>query len=530
MSENNRIRKRPSILLRFGIGLLLIIFFFAQYILFQRITGKRDLEAWIAEMRAKGEKFTLEELEPPSGPYNEKAASQLIERITRLENLKAKSPLGASAGTSAFRIVVPGKAAVWIQMDEIPPWAHDSLGESSRGWSWVELAQQIQPSLEDISAIQILLKEPRLGFRLDYHAGMNMQIPHLGKCRSLARWLASKTLMDLKQGDKLEVLQDFESFANLIRLLEEERYLISHLVQIAVGEIWQGVTWQALQLSTWSEQELIILQDLWNYEDLSKHTPTTLRVERAMGYMIFDTLAGPVGSRYGFSAMALDSLGAGAGSSTWSEDFSRRIMKTYYWLWRWAWIDKDRLLFLKKFQAILDSVEGSVPDGAWVDLQRLLTKNAFSHSGGRSEKFRFPISRTLVPSLERYLEIVARHQTARRLVPAAIALKRYHLRQACYPKQLSELVPHYLEELPKDYMDGQTLRYRRQGDGAYLLYSVGENGSDDGGDSSHPDGLTGRWHKGNLDWVWPSPATDAEIKARPKRSPRIVLPQPPDSP
>ena len=33
-------------------------------------------------------------------------------------------------------------------------------------------------------------------------------------------------------------------------------------------------------------------------------------------------------------------------------------------------------------------------------------------------------------------------------------------------------------------MDGQPLRYRRNADGTFLLYSIGENGKDDGGNPS----------------------------------------------
>ena len=40
-------------------------------------------------------------------------------------------------------------------------------------------------------------------------------------------------------------------------------------------------------------------------------------------------------------------------------------------------------------------------------------------------------------------------------------------------------------------MDGQPLRYRRNADGTFLLYSVGENGKDDGGDPSLEKGVTG---------------------------------------
>ena len=44
-----------------------------------------------------------------------------------------------------------------------------------------------------------------------------------------------------------------------------------------------------------------------------------------------------------------------------------------------------------------------------------------------------------------------------------------------------ELTPTFLTDMPRDFMDGQPLRYRRNEDGAFTLYSVGQNCLDDGG-------------------------------------------------
>jgi hypothetical protein len=54
------------------------------------------------------------------------------------------------------------------------------------------------------------------------------------------------------------------------------------------------------------------------------------------------------------------------------------------------------------------------------------------------------------------------------------------------------------------------LRYRLKADGTFLLYSIGADGKDDGGDAG---GATRMfyWLHGR-DWVWPQPATEAEIQ------------------
>src|SRR5438445_5546158 len=78
----------------------------------------------------------------------------------------------------------------------------------------------------------------------------------------------------------------------------------------------------------------------------------------------------------------------------------------------------------------------------------------------------------------------------------------------------SQLIPDYLVRLPRDAIDGKTLRYRRLTDGSFLLYSIGDNARDDGGDPvvelSRSDS-TSMWN--GRDLVWPHRASPAEVSA-----------------
>lgn len=68
---------------------------------------------------------------------------------------------------------------------------------------------------------------------------------------------------------------------------------------------------------------------------------------------------------------------------------------------------------------------------------------------------------------------------------AMLAVEEFHRDHGAYPDRLDELVPDYLPRLPIDYADGQTMRYRREGDG-FLLYSIGHDRVDDGGEKPDP--------------------------------------------
>ncbi|MBN2022158.1 MAG: hypothetical protein JW809_05145 [Pirellulales bacterium] len=66
------------------------------------------------------------------------------------------------------------------------------------------------------------------------------------------------------------------------------------------------------------------------------------------------------------------------------------------------------------------------------------------------------------------------------------ALAAYRANRGAYPAKLTDLVPKYVAEVPKDlFTDGEP-HYRTEGDG-FVLYSVGVNGRDDGA-KSYKDG------------------------------------------
>jgi hypothetical protein len=72
----------------------------------------------------------------------------------------------------------------------------------------------------------------------------------------------------------------------------------------------------------------------------------------------------------------------------------------------------------------------------------------------------------------------AEQEQANRYV--AFALATYRADRGHYPAKLDELAPAYLAVVPGDLFTGQGLAYQPS-EGGYLLYSLGENGKDDGG-------------------------------------------------
>ena len=81
-------------------------------------------------------------------------------------------------------------------------------------------------------------------------------------------------------------------------------------------------------------------------------------------------------------------------------------------------------------------------------------------------------------------------------------MQRYRLAQDEYPETLDVLSPKFIETVPHDVIGGQPLKYHRTADGKFSLYSVGWNGTEDGGVVVFrtPTKLTIDYDKG--DWVW----------------------------
>lgn len=87
-----------------------------------------------------------------------------------------------------------------------------------------------------------------------------------------------------------------------------------------------------------------------------------------------------------------------------------------------------------------------------------------------------------VPALDRYHAAKFRSITDRHLAATALALRLYQLdHDGRRPATLEALVPAYLPSVPVDAIDGRPLRYDPA---RAILWSVGENNVDDGGDGT----------------------------------------------
>ena len=114
------------------------------------------------------------------------------------------------------------------------------------------------------------------------------------------------------------------------------------------------------------------------------------------------------------------------------------------------------------------------------------------------------LAKMLLPALSKAIDKANRAQATAGLAVVACALERHRLAHGTFPSSLAELVPAYLPAVPADWMGGQPLHYERTDNGWFRLWSIGDNGKDDGGvfRKTTSDGSN---LGDDLDWPWPLP-------------------------
>jgi len=112
---------------------------------------------------------------------------------------------------------------------------------------------------------------------------------------------------------------------------------------------------------------------------------------------------------------------------------------------------------------------------------RLRTSGSKAARRERDRVFGRIMQGATIPIIGRCDEKMALAEAYRRLTLTALALAACRAENGRYPADLSALVPAYLPEVPADVFRREPLVYRLEKNG-YLLYSVGPNFKDDGGE------------------------------------------------
>jgi hypothetical protein len=122
-----------------------------------------------------------------------------------------------------------------------------------------------------------------------------------------------------------------------------------------------------------------------------------------------------------------------------------------------------------------------------------------------------------LPAITAAADAQDRDETNLMLVRLSAALAVHRARTGAYPKSLDKLTPGIIAKVPLDPYSMAPLRYERRGDG-YLLYSVFQNGIDNGGLDVIGEISGGEWLP--ADQTVPSSNDVSDLVVRMPRPPR----------
>jgi hypothetical protein len=505
------------------------------FVCVEHYRGQWALAAWEKAMRAKGEKFTVDELRPPLTTAESNGAPAFLRAMSRLQEGRVLPRDGPSLCTQ----ILPGKAIVVWQQPQMRYFSQNVTfrpGITYKGAiivpgtnTWENFDAEIEMNADALVDLRQTLQKPVLDFGVRYY-GFDELLPHLSPAKKASQWLAADAIYHLRRQELPAALDSLQAISDMGMKHRREMLLISQLVSLAELTIGLNATWSFLQSPELGEIHLKRLYEIWQADGAIESMGRSLEMERGVSKAFFDRLR-KGGATEGeihfllFSDINYNPASTPAPSTglvDWFKDYCENMPRNaarnvYYPLWRFCWGDWTWYAYAHSTQTLIDDNRRVAEAKHWKDLESQswwqgMWEDQVHWKTGRSVagvelKAVFGVISGLTKSSKR----AAAFETYRSLTLAVIALKRHWLRFGQWPEKLEVLVPEFLPQLPMDYFAGQPPCYRRNNDDTFTLYSVGENGKDDGGEARDSERkLPGDPWRG-LDFVWPWPATVAEI-------------------
>jgi hypothetical protein len=506
------VKRRLKLLLKIFLAICVLLFLF---LLFEHVRGRILLARYQRELIAKGIKLDPHDFASPAANRDNglPAVFDGSRRLTKGTALPDHYP-------PAMQITPSGHAMVGFREKE---WvAYWDEGRPTNRWE--EVAVELKTNAQALADIRAALEKPVLDSQLDYSQGFRLLITNLAPAKALTRWFGAGTQLALREGRNQEALEFLVSDIHLSRLLQSDRLLISELVRIAIASIAKTATWEALQAEGWTDEDLARIQQAWSDQEFCQSMAhglegdilyddtgfALIRKSNDEAFHIYFGLEEYLPPEESERPFWERTLRKGPGGEAIAQFLKKQI---YCRVWRFAWLDQAEHRSLEQMDRLLE-ITRTTPERSFTDVKPALEQFEIrAKDKNFYDRLRYPDTGFPI-ELSSVVKKALRAETDRSLTICAIALKRYSLRHGKPPASLAALVPEFLPSVPIDYMDGKPVKYHLNAGGSFTLYSVGEDGKDDGGDASaapeHQDSASSWFRK---DFVWPSAASPEEAEA-----------------
>jgi hypothetical protein len=479
------------ILIALAVVATLIALFYTE----ENWRGKHDWDAYRSQWEAKGERFDWRAFVPPTVPddqnfYTAPVFTNILDRHLFMTTTRSDGGFGwtnlAIGYWAAGRTTdLDGWQSYYRHpkgtnsMDIFPIAPHPQTPAA-------DVALALSKYDSTIEALQQAGQRSGSYIPLNYEDGFDSAsalLPYLEKLKQCGLVLQLRAVAELDNGQNEKACDDVMLMFRLNDSLRGQPFLITHLVHIAIFSITLQPVWEGLVKHQWTDAELARINAELGKLDFLADYEFTMCAERAFAIKTFEQQR--ITRRF----------------ETWDSLRGTNVIHNYR-LMPAAYFYQNELNFARVSQQwilpLVDTNARIASPAKWEQADDAVKKQLGHFSPYKMQaRMTFPV---VGASFTRF----AFSQAGVDLARTACALERYHLAHGEYPQTLDALTPQFIEAIPHDVINGQPLHYRRTDDGKFLLYSVGWNEKDDGGQIVF--NSKGNVDRNNGDWVWPAAA------------------------
>ena len=311
---------------------------------------------------------------------------------------------------------------------------------------------------EILSLIRRGADRPHLRYPLDTNGRLfDVRLPHLTYFRDTSRLLLAAARVEAEEGRTDQALQDLSRSARIGRGLEEDPVVISCMVSLAIrGLTCDGVDWILKEGAKASPEEFGGLSEALRLDkDLGR---LILLGERASGMDCMERLMGDL-SQFRRLAPALELEETESG---WPASLGAAVSTAPGRPWM-RWQEAVHLHVLSDM-----SQHAEDPARELVDPEEIPTLAI--------------LPRLLIPALNNVRTSLLRTRARCDATRWALAVLQHKMKTGKLPATLEEVPAELIQDRPLDPWALKPFVYKPEADGSgFVLYSLGENRKDDGG-------------------------------------------------
>ena len=475
-----------GILISAAAGLLFLI----GLVVWERDRGKHRLRGITDRLRESGVTLDNAKFLTQDVPDAVNGAVPLLEIAEELRAFVLPADLSPPP---SMKITAPGQATSFVTRAGWPA----SKGDLQ---SWDRLGSVAEEARGLMSQLASIASRPRFASKFDLRQGLaDMELKTLSPMPAVIRVARTTALLELHEGHQQAAADVVTAFLNFYCNKAEDPLLIAQLVRWSQARVALTLTWELLQGVQLSDDTWQSLQRAWERCRFLEDYERACRSEIAGIADLFARLrASATYRRHVLDNFEKIEADVGA---TWNPPWRGWMLRRVHLpAWRLLWADQDFAESLD-YAAIEHRLARLATTNSWdsvhAEAARLghSAQKAFAFallSTGDPERRLYDRFRYLFSSPPAAFEgsrilRAFEAQTEATLAITALALQRFRRANDHFPHALSDLVPRFLSSIPTDPMDGGFLKYRMRSEMAFLLYSSGANGTDEGGDGEWTD-------------------------------------------